>query len=179
MAASNRRARGSQSQGTLHSESAGERHTQGDVPSVSLFVPPPAGSSGDWWPAGIGWPTSTGAQNNVRYAYFSEARRLAIDVNGTVTVYDVLDHRISGFSQQQSAGGSLTFSSQHGLVSVASLPVVAVGGEKPPAPSPSPTQTATDGDIFQTIEKLAKLHERGILSNEEFSAKKSELLNRL
>ena len=84
-------------------------------PGVSLFVPPPAGSSGHWWPADLGRPTSTGAQNDVRYAYFAQTRRLAIEVNGRVTLYDTLDHQISGFSQQQSSGGSLTFSSQHGL----------------------------------------------------------------
>jgi hypothetical protein len=49
---------------------------------------------------------------------------LAIDVGGTVTVYDTLDHQIGGFSQQQSVGGTLSFSSQYGLIDVASLPVV-------------------------------------------------------
>ncbi len=173
---------GNQSQGTSQRDSLGESQSQGDAGPVSLFVPPPAGSSGNWWPADMGWPTSTGAQNNARYAYFPEAGRLAIDVNGTITVYDALDHQISGFSQQQSVGGSLTFSSQHGLVCVASLPVVTVAGAKPfPPPQPAPSRTATncDGDIFQTIEKLAELHKRGILSDDEFSTKKAELLNRL
>ena len=85
-------------------------------------MPPPAGSSGHWWPADIGRPTSTGAQNDVRYAYFAQTRRLAIEVNGRVTVYDTLDHQISGFSQQQSSGGSLTFSSRHGLVDKPACP---------------------------------------------------------
>ena len=34
-----------------------------------------------------GRSTSTGAQNDVRYAYFAQTRRLAIEVNGRVTVY--------------------------------------------------------------------------------------------
>jgi hypothetical protein len=80
-------------------------------------------------------PDSTGAQNGVRYAYFAQARRLAIDVNGKVTVYDTRDHRIGGFSQQQSHGGSLGFTSQHGLIDVAKLPVVPVDGAAPAAPS--------------------------------------------
>ena len=91
---------------------------------VSLFVPPAPGTSGDWWPRDLRWPNSTGAQNGVRYAYFAQARRLAIEVNGRVTVYDTLDHQIGGFSQQQSVGGSLSFNSQYGLIDVASLPVV-------------------------------------------------------
>ncbi|PWR22233.1 SHOCT domain-containing protein [Zavarzinia compransoris] len=104
--------------------------------AVSLFVPPPPGQGANWWPDGIGMPDSTGAQNNVRYAWFSGAHRLAIDVNGTVTLYDTLDHWIGGFSQQQSLGGSLSFSSQYGLIDVASLPVISVNGQ-PPAPPPA------------------------------------------
>ena len=73
---------------------------------VSLFVPPAPGTSGDWWPGDLRWPNSTGAQNGVRYAYFAQARRLVIEVNSRVTVYDTLDHQIGGFSQQQSVGGS-------------------------------------------------------------------------
>ena len=78
----------------------------------------------DWWPAGLGRPDSTGAQNSVRYACFSQARRLAIESGGKVTVYDTQDHQISGFSQQQSGSESLTFSSQHGAVDISRLPVV-------------------------------------------------------
>ncbi len=59
----------------------------------SLFVPPAPGTTGDWWPADLRWPNSTGAQNGVRYACFAQARRLAIDVGGSVTVYDTLDHQ--------------------------------------------------------------------------------------
>ena len=159
----------------------------GPVGRVSLFVPPPAGSSGHWWPADLGRPTSTGAQNDVRYAYFAQTRRLAIEVNGRVTLYDTLDHQISGFSQQQSSGGSLTFSSQHGLVDAASLPVLSVDGvpRHGSVATPSPAaQTAgappvRQADVFATIEKLAELRDKGILSEEEFATKKAELLARL
>jgi len=81
-------------------------------------------SSTAWWPSGLGSPTSTGDQDGMRYAYFAEARRLAIDVAGTVTLYDTLDHRISGFSQQQPGSGSMSFHDQHGPIALASLPVV-------------------------------------------------------
>lgn len=151
---------------------------------VSLFVP---GTSNDWWPSDLRWPNSTGAQNGVRYAYFAQARRLAIDVGGRVTVYDTLDHQIGGFSQQQSGSGSLSFNSQHGLIDVASLPVVSGAGAHRPAapaqPQPSynaaPMQAGDQSDIFGTIEKLAALQSKGIISAEEFAAKKSELLGRL
>lgn len=156
----------------------------------SLFLPPAPGTSGDWWPADLRWPDSTGAQNHVRYAYFAQARRLVIEVNGSVTVYDTLDHNIGGFSQQQSAGGTLGFSSQYGLIDVASLPVVSRDGQAVPAPvpmtSPPPASTAPGAsaetgttDIFATIERLAGLHAKGLLTDAEFSSKKAELLDRL
>ncbi|KAF3997644.1 SHOCT domain-containing protein [Glaciimonas immobilis] len=96
--------------------------------TASLFVPPAPGKSNDWWPADLRWPNSTGAQNNVRYAYFAQARRLVIELNDRVTVYDTLDHQIGGFSQQQSYGGSICFNSQYGLIDVASLPVISIDG---------------------------------------------------
>ena len=92
--------------------------------AVSLFVSPVPSVSEQWWPADLGAPNSTGAQNNVRYAYFAERRRLAIELHGKVTVYETLDNQIGRFSQQQSHAGSLSFHSQNGLVDVGTLPVV-------------------------------------------------------
>lgn len=146
--------------------------SQSQADAVSLFVPPAAGTSGQWWPGELGWPASSGAQNGVRYAYFPQARRLAIEIDGQVTVYDTLDHQIGGFGQQQSHGGSLCFTSQYGLIDVASLPVV------PGTPAGAPAVPG-EADVLATIEKLAGLHAKGILSKEEFAAKKAELLGRL
>jgi hypothetical protein len=172
-------------------ESYQQQDEHGPVGPVSLFVPPAAGTSGDWWPGDLGRPSSTGAQNGVRYAYFAQARRLAIELNGRVIVYDTLDHQIGGFSQQQSLGGSLSFSSQHGLIDVASLPIISVNGVPQPAQPtsvPAATQEASPNspqavagaeDVFATIEKLAELRAKGILSDEEFSAKKADLLGRI
>lgn len=80
-------------------------------------------SSGNWWPGDLGQPSSSGAQNGVRYAAFPSSRRLAIEQNGTVAVYDTGDHRISGVSQSQSGTGpgNLRFTSQHGDVDLAGL----------------------------------------------------------
>ncbi|WP_029001934.1 SHOCT domain-containing protein [Azohydromonas australica] len=170
-------------------------------PTASLFVP--AAGSSDWWGPGLGRPNSSGAQNGVRYAYFAQARRLAIELRGRVTVYDTLDHHIGGVSQQQSGSGSLSFTSQHGLVNVERLPVVSVDGQPPAAasaptspnaaPTPAPMAASTAPapqagtasglpqglDVFAAIERLAELHARGVLTAEEFSAKKAELLSRL
>ncbi len=157
------------------------------APAVSLFAPPSSDATDSWWPADLGMPSSTGAQDHSRYAYFPAVRRLAIERHGHVTVYDTLEHQISGVSQQQSAGASLTLTSQWGVVQLASLPVVSVQGmpeaqtsaaqihepewAAPAAPSPE--------DVITQIERLAALKHQGILSEEELASLKAELLKRL
>ena len=59
----------------------------------------------------------------MRYACFPDARRVAVEQGGQVTVYDSGDHRISGVSQSQSGAQELVFSSQSGSVSAFDLPV--------------------------------------------------------
>ncbi len=208
--------------GSYQSQSSGGIPGQGS----SLFVPGPG--SANWWPTDLGNPSSTGAQNSLRYAVFPNARRLAIDNNGQVTMYDIGDHQIGGFSQQQSGDQSITFTSQFGTVRVADLPVInpvqepieapAVQPDPPitnhfvsepvadhvPAapgtpthvgppvdmPNSIPTQSAnpeqsrlppsTNSDeIFATIERLAELRKKEILTDSEFETKKAELLARL
>jgi len=144
----------------------------------------------NWWPADLGVPSSFGAQNEVRYAYFLATRRIAIDINGKVTVYDTQDHQINGFSQQQPGSGSLSFSSQLGDVDVSRLPAVSAmsGTKTSPEPvrqaateQPAATSRAAVGheDLLAAIERLAELHARGILTEAEFSAKKAEPLEGL
>jgi hypothetical protein len=77
-----------------------------------------------WWPAALGHPASNGAQDGMRYACFPDRRRLAVERDGTVTLYDTGQHRISGFSQQQSTCSALAFTSQTGPVMLDALPIV-------------------------------------------------------
>ena len=51
----------------------------------------------------------------------------------------------------------------------------------PPEPSPAPAAPVTSSadDLFDKIERLAALRAKGILTEEEFAAKKAELLARL
>lgn len=167
---------------------------------VNLFVPPASGTTGDWWPADPRWPNSSGSQDGVRYAHFSQARQRVIDIGGTVTLYDTLDHQIGGFSQQRSVGGTLSFNSQYRLMDMANLPVISSNGRPPmataapasqpphnaPAPPPSPAfapaptgQGGREQDICGSIERLADLRAKGFLSDDEFSAKKAKLLSQL
>jgi len=176
---------------------------------VFLPLPPSAhvqggfGSfGGNWWPSDLGSPSSSGGQNNSSYAYFPQARRLAVRTDGRVTVYDTLDHNIGGVQQQQGGpAGSQSFSSQFGTFTVDSLPVVSgappVGSNnnyvpQQPAYTPPPPQAAPQsfggfgggspepqGDVFATLERLGGLRDKGILSEQEFQTKKAELLSRL
>jgi hypothetical protein len=93
---------------------------------ASLFAESTSNTADQWWPSDLGSPDSAGAQDGTRYAYFSHSRRLAVKVGGRVAVYDTLDHRITGFSQQQSHASTMSFSSQRGLIDVAALPVVSI-----------------------------------------------------
>jgi Short C-terminal domain len=172
----------SQSGGGQQSQAAGA-----PMGESSLFVPDPAAN---WWPRDLGTPSATGSQNNVRYAYFANARRLAVETNGQVWVYDTLDHQIGGFSQQQGSGGSILFTSQYGTVNLASLPVISIDGRPQPSRHPVNRSAATaepvssshpsqEADIFSAIERLADLRAKGFLTDDEFTQKKAELLGRL
>ena len=90
----------------------------------NLLVDAPA--QPDWWGLDLGRPNSSGGQNGMRYAWFSQTHRLAMESNGEVTIYDTLKHQIGGVSQQQSGKYSVTFSSQYGDVDLLELPVVSV-----------------------------------------------------
>ena len=149
----------------------------------SSLLAPEASGGASWWPADLGAPAAVGAQNAMRYAYFPAARRLAVDHNGKVTVYDTQDHQITGFSQQQPGSGSVAFISQHGAVDVGGLPVVGEDGAAPPSPAVAASGFANAPSgaeaILAVVERLADLRAKGVLTEAEFSAKKAELLSRL
>ena len=174
--------------------------------NTQVFVEVPAGTPGSaqWWPSELGAPFSSGAQNSTRYAVFPN--RLAVEIGGRVTVYDTQDHQISGVSQQQGGNDSLSFNSQYGTISVNSLPLITGAQvlapentnfatpeiqqetqEPPPAPAlimkvpanQAPEKDESSDVILALIEKLGHLHEAGVLDDEEFTAKKQELLARL
>jgi Short C-terminal domain len=165
------------------------------------------GYGGNWWPADLGSPSSSGGQNGSSYAYFPQARRLAVQSNGQISVYDTLDHQIGGVQQQQGGpSGSQSFSSQFGTFTVESLPLVSGNGgggnnggnwsnNPPPVENPIPQQPSyvqppaqnygngssaeAQGDVIATLERLGALRDKGILSDQEFQAKKADLLSRL
>ncbi len=157
----------------------------------------------NWWPAELGLPSAVGAQNTMRYAVFPSTRRLVIQLGGESRIFDTGEHHIGGVQQQQSGGayGSVTFTSQLGTFDVSRLselntqqlaetPTAAPAPEVQPNPparsarhaqaaAAAPEQLGDHAAVIAAIEALADLHQRGILSDDEFSAKKAELLDRL
>ncbi|MEE7459165.1 hypothetical protein MPAR168_07630 [Methylorubrum populi] len=161
-------------------------------------------ASGNWWPAELGQPSSAGAQNGTRYAFFPAAQRLAVETEGRLALYDTGDRVVTGTSQQQGGTASFRFSGPQGSFSLEDLtPVERDAAAHPSAPtsgatsvssavaarptSPeaaaSPQRPAASGagsaDILSVLERLAELHRKGVLTDAEFSAKKAELLARL
>lgn len=159
------------------------------IATTTVFPASPGGqqTAGNWWPAELGVPSASGGQNDARYAIFPSTRRLAIQLNGVTRVFDTGEHQIGGVQQQQGGGpGTVQFTSQFGTFDVSHLlelgarqvadtPVAAPG----PRHRADPTPPVDPAGIVAAIESLAGLHQRGILSDEEFAAKKADLLDRL
>ena len=77
-----------------------------------------------WWPEALGdHPHSSGGQNDVRYVYFADKKRLVVDAgDGKNRVYDTGDHDITGVQQHQDGSSKkLTFTSQHGEMDLEKL----------------------------------------------------------
>ncbi|MGU3501985.1 SHOCT domain-containing protein [Mycobacterium sp. C31M] len=143
-------------------------------------------ATASWWPAELGTPSSTGAQNDTRYAIFPGSRRLVIQIGGTTRIFDTGEHNIGGVQQQQGgAAGTVGFTSQFGTFSITTLRELGVKhvADAPAAAPAAPAQSAGTAQgpdaVVAAIEALANLHSRGILSDDEFAAKKTELLGRL
>ena len=79
-----------------------------------------------WWPGDLGQPAASGGQNDVRYAFFPDRRRLAVEQDGQVALYDSGDHRIAGVSQSRSRGQPLAFTTEKGEVTL-DAPAIALG----------------------------------------------------
>ncbi len=138
-----------------------------------------ADSPESWWGEDLGQPAATGSQNDMRYAYFPDTRRLAISDHGQLTIYDTGDYQIHGVSQQQSTAADLTFESQRGPVRASDLRVVSGQAVKTATPGSGKEESIQPDDTFSKIERLAELRGKGVISEQEFMAKKSELLDRL
>ncbi|WP_423822030.1 SHOCT domain-containing protein [Salinisphaera sp. SPP-AMP-43] len=149
-----------------------------------LIDRPSSQASQSAWPSALGTPATTGSQGDMHYAYFPTTRRLALIRSGRLQIFDTGDHRITGVAQQQNNRSSdVSFVSQHGTVDLDALtPIEAPIPDRPAQPTTTAPATATNEastDVIQAIERLGELRDRGLLTDDEFSAKKTELLSRL
>jgi len=99
----------------------------GVVRSAPVFVAPPPGStaSATWWPAELGAPSTSGAQNDMAYAYFPAASRLALKNGSLVQLFDTSGFSIYGVSQQQGGPSqTLVFATDRGPMSTLQMPLI-------------------------------------------------------
>jgi hypothetical protein len=73
-----------------------------------------------WWSEELGDPSSSGAQNGVRYAFFGDKNLLLIERGGKLQRFRTGEHRLIGISQA-SGREELTFTSEHGPVNLEDL----------------------------------------------------------
>jgi hypothetical protein len=94
-------------------------------PMKSMKPMEPMQPATSWWPDDLGQPDTSGAQNDLRYAYFASRHRLAVSRGGKATVYDTGEYEVRGVQQQQGGeGAGLTFTGQNGEVPLSRLKLV-------------------------------------------------------
>jgi hypothetical protein len=93
--------------------------------SMKPLSPLPGFSIRHWWPPEFGEASSSGSSSELRYAYFSRAQRLLVEQQGTLTTYDTGAYQFRGALQNSGSERKLSFVSQHGLVALDTLKVVA------------------------------------------------------
>ena len=141
---------------------------------TAIMVPPDTATLEAWWPAELGTPDATGSGDNLSYAYFRTAERLAIRERGRLTLYDTGGADIIGMAQSQTDATSETvFTTPEGRLPLAELAPV---DDRSSSVAGQPTDHDT---ILDTLERLGTLHAQGVLTDAEFMAKKQELLARL
>ncbi|MES1930760.1 hypothetical protein SADO_15969 [Salinisphaera dokdonensis CL-ES53] len=145
-----------------------------------------------WWPAEWGDPVATGQADDLAYAFFDDAARLAIQHGHDVDLYKTADHHITGISQaQQGPTGSLVFTTPFGELELAQLERCDSSRQNADGPTRSDrmadngencadaSSTQSSTEILDAIKELGALHRDGVLTDEEFAAKKQDLLQRL
>src|ERR1700723_3791341 len=70
-------------------------------PLRTLRPQQPAANSS--WPSELGIASTTGTSAEMRYAYFPQNRRLAVELRGVVTIYDTAEYQFRGMLQAHSA----------------------------------------------------------------------------
>jgi len=135
-----------------------------------------------WWPAGLGIPSSSGVQGEVAYAWFPYACRLAVRQSDRLAVYNTSGHSITGLDG--TARGGRSDDERHSRTCRS----CSTGRRRCGSPGQRGVRSAgaavssalsCPDDPLAMIDRLAELRASGVLTDQEFVAKKTELLGRL
>jgi hypothetical protein len=84
------------------------------------------------WLSELGIATTSGTSAEMRYAYFPQNRRLAVEWRGVLTIYDTAEYQFRGMLQAHSAETvGISIMTQRGRVRLADL--ATVSAPTPPA----------------------------------------------
>jgi hypothetical protein len=91
------------------------------------------------WPSELGIASTSGTSPEMRYAYFPQNRRLAVEWHGVLTIYDTAEYQFRGMLQAHSAETvGISIWTQRGRVRLADLATVAPRTPPPEQGSPNP-----------------------------------------
>jgi len=128
---------------------------------------------------------------------YADVANLRLDIGakgGVLTVVpvvpdqEILAYGASGHGTPQQSPNAITFASKPGTMVAARvhalLQMVADAHEArdaamPPAPEPTQPAASHQSDPFEEIRKLGELRDAGFLTDDEFEAKKAQLLDRI
>lgn len=78
--------------------------------------------SGNWWPDDLGYPSTTGSQNDMAYAWFPNAGKLLVKLANDVFSFDTGNLTIYGVQQQQGGGiASVVLNTSNGPMNLLGL----------------------------------------------------------
>ena len=176
---------------------------------VYPVIPAGTPGSNQWWPQNLGSPFSSGGQNNIRYAVFPGRLAVQLHGNVTVydtldhQIGGVSQQQGGDTSLTFSSQYGTVSVSSLPIVSGAGLPEAPqtnfaeeqpnntaqpaensaeysqTANSQPQSDSNSRPQNDAADEIIALIGKLKQLHESGVLTDDEFSSKKTELLERI
>ena len=83
-------------------------------------------ASNSIWPAELGLASTSGTSAEMRYAYFPQNRRLAVESQGVMTIYDTAEYQFRSMLQAHSAEAvGVSILTQRGRVRLSELATVA------------------------------------------------------
>jgi hypothetical protein len=86
--------------------------------------------SSRWWPVDFGTPSTSSSSDGLRYAFFPLLRRLVIEWQGALTVYDTGEYQFRGVLH--GLGAKPSFMSQRGRVNLDDMPVISTVARRLP-----------------------------------------------